>query len=147
LIENALGALKNDYEFRGYSTELELKRIIKDILTWAKPTTRVFILNAAEYVEDAGIPAVAERSVSYNRWIAEAVSFLPNVTILNILDYVEDSREVLSHYHFSRLVYFRLFEHVRSLLSGVPHRRQSWAFHQLSDPVSALSQSVDAPTL
>jgi tetratricopeptide (TPR) repeat protein len=84
-----------------------------------------------------------------NQWIADVASFYKNVSVVNIRDFVLSEAEVHTPYHFDRLVYYRLFVHIRDWISGAHTLRDSvgWAVHRTKNPETYLNSNLSAHAL
>jgi len=146
----ALSALKSDYDYLGFIDENSFKTTLRRIFAAARPLTQVFVIGANEYfIDDDGAGQIMHLTHSHNSWIAAVAMDYPNVTLVNIRDFVSSEDEVHSPYHFDRMVYYRLFEWLRTRLEspggGPPVQR--WAIHAAPDLDRALASAPSAHAL
>jgi FkbH-like protein len=61
-------------------------------------------------------PRARARMRRLNRWIREVAADFPDVTLLNVADFVHAPDDVTARDHYDRMVYFRMFEYVMKTL-------------------------------
>jgi tetratricopeptide (TPR) repeat protein len=146
----ALAALKSDYDYLGFTDEKSLKTTLRRIFSAAKPMTEIFVIGANEYfIGDDGAGQVMNLTHLQNCWVADVAVDYPNVNLVNIRDFVRSESEVHSPYHFDRMVYYRLFEWLRTRLENpvdTPYVSR-WAIHAAPDLDLALAKSQSAHAL
>ncbi|HTU53440.1 MAG TPA: hypothetical protein VMF62_05665 [Acetobacteraceae bacterium] len=75
-----------------------------------------FLLGAEERIGRNGQLVALRHLAAHNRTISEVVAGRANVHLLRITEFVEGPEDMLEGLHFSRMVYYRLYRRVESLL-------------------------------
>jgi FkbH-like protein len=146
----ALATLKSDYDYLGFTDRQSFTATLRKIFSAASPLTQVFVIGANEYFIAAdGAGHIMHLTHLHNSWISDVAVDYPNVTLVNIRDFVTSETEVHEPYHFDRMVYYRLFECLRSRLEspgGAPYVSR-WAIHDAPDLDRALAKPEPAHAL
>ncbi len=109
-------ALRRDFTFLGRISEADYKYNIRTICRHAPPEVRVFFILANELkTNDAGAAKQLRHVSDYNRWTGEAAAEFPNVVLLRISDFVAPGEHGDNPNHFTRMVYFKLFQEIMRL--------------------------------
>ncbi len=143
-ILSALNELKSSYEYLGLVGEPEFKSALQATFSAADQDVHIFILGANEYfVDSEGVGHIMNMTRRQNAWASEVISGYDNVMLLNIRDFVNAESEVHEPYHFDRLVYYRLFEFIKSRVARQDFSppASAWAIHMSPDLDAALEET------
>ena len=114
----ALDVLASEFSFVGSSTEKIYKENLAVILGAIPRDDQVFvILNKEFYGNDPSL--IAPPAIDLNRWTQEIAARSENVHPIQLTDFAELT-EMHPDNHFDRMVYRRLFDHVRARLQRGP---------------------------
>ena len=108
---DAIDTLAADYEFIGLIDGATFKSNLRRVLAATPRHVCVFIIRAAEDWSD---PESAKwqhypQRTNLNEWIADVACSFPNVSVLDPVEHIRPG-EMQTIGHFSRMVYFRLYE-------------------------------------
>ncbi|WP_428395314.1 HAD-IIIC family phosphatase [Lichenicoccus sp.] len=134
ILLDAIEVLRGDYDFVGPSA-LAFSESLTLILAHIPQSVVLIFLLAPEKVPDRqGQHVEAWRFVAQNKAIAQVVAGRENVHLLRIEDFINHSNETTDGVHFSRMVYYRVYQRIASILrkgvhsSGCNQRPQRSAF-------------------
>jgi FkbH-like protein len=122
--------LKRHYEFAFLPDADSFCAAVSKVLGQLPPGAQAFILCPAEKgLQPDGSLVDIEGHTEMNRLLTATVAGFPRVTLLRIDDYIENDgeRRLEDFNHFSRQVYFRLFENVRQLIGAEASMTESAA--------------------
>lgn len=109
----AVNTLARNFESAGFTGEVDFKQNVRTVLRNVPMHSRAYvILSRDTYGDDNREAPPAAR---LNRWLIEVVSEFENAAALPISQFAKDSSEMFADGHLSRIVYFRLFEHIKSI--------------------------------
>ena len=121
----SLRAMQNDYEYIGMIDEATFKENARLLLGRAGAHTPVFVLMANDMARDEGGPqGVPVKKRRLNAWVRDVAGALPNVELVEIREFVQGDQDLITHNHFDRMVYFRVFQHIMRRLQAklaAPH--------------------------
>jgi FkbH-like protein len=135
-VRDAFSYLHEQFEHEGCITEDLFYANMTNILDAVPPNSPVFI------IEPKGD---SSRAVEFNRRTRRIAANHPNVTCLNMRDFIASSSEQHNPTHFDRMVYYRLFLKIVSSLNGVEKNRMSpraATAHLLHSTFSKLSANL-----
>jgi FkbH-like protein len=116
----AVEFLKETCTYVGLLGETDFKDIFQRVLRSVPATSPIFVILAKDFYGPVDSPASkAAAAVNQNRWAAEVARELGNVRLIRIETFVDDPGEIQGN-HFDRAVYFRMFAHIREVLTGLP---------------------------
>jgi hypothetical protein len=119
--EEILRAMQTDYEYIGMIDEATFKENARLLLARAGANTPVFILMANDMGRDEGgqhgVPVKKRR---LNAWVRDIAGAMPNVDLVEITEFVQGEKDLITHNHFDRMVYFRVFQHIMRRLQAWP---------------------------
>ncbi|HLY56813.1 MAG TPA: HAD-IIIC family phosphatase [Stellaceae bacterium] len=111
----AMDILVEEFRYIGRTPEAVFKDNIRYIFGSIPTATRIFVILGKEYHGSYDTPQTRSRpAIELNQWIRDIAREYPNVEPLLITDFVENPEEIDGAVHFRRMVYFRLFEHIRN---------------------------------
>lgn len=114
-----LSYLKDHFDYVGAISKESFQENLNSILVRAPPDARIFIVEANEYLLDAnGDRESMPHTVRINEWTREVSRPFPMVHLVNIRDFVLGEHAVQSPFHFDRMVYFRMFNHILAALTS-----------------------------
>jgi hypothetical protein len=117
--EEILRAMRKDFDYVGMIDEQTFKENARMLLARAGAQTPVFVLMANDMARDAqGREGVAVKKRRLNSWVRDITASMPNVELIEIGDFVQGDKEMITHNHFDRMVYFRVFQHIMRRLAG-----------------------------
>ena len=111
----AVDALERDYDFVGLIGEGDFKDNLRAILDAISRESHVVVLMHREFYGIEDIPEKAAKpTIRVNGWIREAAEHHVNVEAIPMMRFVHSAEDLLlENNHFSRMAYFRLFEHLK----------------------------------
>lgn len=111
-----IAELKASYRFHKTSAAVTTENLQR-ILEFIPEHVTIIILLAAEYVpHSTDQPFYLGHLADHNKTIVKATAGRKNLHLLRITDFVKEAGEMINSVHFSRKVYFRLYEAVNALL-------------------------------
>jgi FkbH-like protein len=115
----ALSTLQSDYDFVGIIDEATFKGNLTAILAAMPGESPVVVLQGNTRLRDLqrGVTHTSTDNVRFNGWIAETAAAHPRVAVVNIRDVISSEDEVSDWSHFDRIVYYRLFTRISSLVA------------------------------
>jgi FkbH-like protein len=124
----AIRELRDNYSYEGLISEAEFKDNLRRIVAAVPQSAVGFIIGLNER-QRGGTPMQALwRHIQFNNWIKDVIADKKNIQFVNIREFVANENEVdATHYnHFSRMVYYRLFEHLlKKILLGKAAKTQA----------------------
>ena len=114
----AVDHLRQNFELIGLSSKTAFEGRLEKILDMIPSGSLCFLLLQKEYY---GVERkIAAAVVDLNKWICNIAAGRPNVRIIAIGDFIEDPSEIETETdHAKRIVYHRIFEHIRERCSGL----------------------------
>jgi len=103
-----LTMLRENFTYAGLIEQPEFTENLNLLLDRAPQRTTVFILLASEL--DRGAADAPPVDCPVNRWVRAATAPRRNVVLLSIDDFIHDISEILTDFHYDRIVYFRVFQ-------------------------------------
>jgi hypothetical protein len=118
---NAIETISREFSYVGLIPEVPFKHNLVTILGAIPDESLIFLILNKEYHGSRDLPERAAKTiVDVNRWTREVAASFQNVRPVLITDFVHDASEILPDDHFHRMVYFRLFSHIKGSGRGVP---------------------------
>ncbi len=116
---DAVALLAAEFERQPFLDEAGFKEILHRTLLRLGPAPRVFLMTPNDrYRDDAGNEHIAWSFADLASWINDVAAGYPNVTVLAMRDFIRDESEIETFFHFSRMVYVRIFERIMGLESS-----------------------------
>ncbi|MBV1835460.1 hypothetical protein [Novacetimonas pomaceti] len=116
-IRTALIELQANYEYDGITTPDMFVETITQLLQWSSERTHIFILSPPQ--KDANGRNI-DNNIKMDFLLRSLARSAHNLTVISIEDYIESRTEQDSNSsHFSRTVYFRLFEDIRTRIRAL----------------------------
>jgi FkbH-like protein len=114
----AISILRRDYEYRGLITDEHFKRNLTSIISRISKNAKIFLILAKESWLNPGnnLVYIYPAHQSLNEWTRDAVGAFRNVTLLDIRDFIHSESEAETVNHYDRLVYYRIYEEVMTLV-------------------------------
>lgn len=114
-VAGALEELRTNYVHDGMISEPAFKANLRHILSCIPANAKIVIVGGNEHSRD--IPAGSSHALigiaRVNRWVKDVFGEFPNVSVVNIRQFIRDEAEIDANAtHFSRMVYYRLFQHL-----------------------------------
>lgn len=110
-LRNILRIVAEEFDYVGMIAETDFKENLALILSTAPKTVPVFILLANERNEEPRARAGSNKRL-LNAWTRQVAAGYPNVELLDVTSFVLNAPERITHNHFDRMVYFRVFQHI-----------------------------------
>jgi FkbH-like protein len=79
-------------------------------------TTIFFVLAMEQVLDKEGVAISRPHFIAQNEVIATVAAKRPNVHLLKIDEFVSDPNEIMDGVHFDRMVYYRLYQEIASIL-------------------------------
>jgi FkbH-like protein len=111
-VMRAARCVREEYDYEGLLSEDRFKGNLRRILSNVSRSATVFILSANETWLNPGnkIVYTYPAHIALNRWTAEIVQPFANVKFLDVRQFFQSDLDTHTVNHFSRLVYFRIYE-------------------------------------
>jgi FkbH-like protein len=111
-ISAAVDELRENYECVGLSDEELFKQNVRAALSSIPSKARVFMLGANEQFRPSGQMEARHypHQARMNEWCRDIVAEFSHVRFIEASEYIVDESELEDVNHFSRMVYFRIFE-------------------------------------
>lgn len=122
-VRTILRSVREEFDYVGMISEADFKENLALLLSSAPESVRVFILLANERNEERRARAGSNKRL-VNKWTKEVAGGRSNVELLDVTSFVLNAPERITHNHFDRMVYYRIFQHVMNRLgaAGEPTR-------------------------
>ena len=115
----AFDVLVGDFEFEPMSMASFEKRA-RRIFTALPPAAPIFVLLGLERERHAnGKETIVHHMVSLNNSTRKAAEGLPNVHFLPVGQFIESESDVIDRTHLDRLVYYRIYQKIASMLRPI----------------------------
>jgi FkbH-like protein len=111
----ALSYLRENFEYIGLEDEERLGSNLDVILGSIPACNDVYLLLPNERGASPGIHA---NNAKLREWIRTTSNRYGCVKLVNVGSFIRDPKEIHDVNHFERMVYFRIFEHIRSSVAG-----------------------------
>ncbi len=113
-------ALKRDFWGIGPIFEGLLRPALEKMVAAAAGKALVFVMLTPEYMTDekSGQWVPRPKEMRFNNWVREVLAGKPDVHLVNILDFVEPGTMLPYDFHFDRLVYKRVAEHIAGMIAA-----------------------------
>ena len=110
-LQEILRTVQEEFEYEGMIGEDDFKDNLNLLLSSAPEGVPVFILLANERNEERRARAGSNKRL-VNAWTKEVAAGFANVELLDVTAFILSAEERITHNHFGRMVYFRIFQHI-----------------------------------
>jgi FkbH-like protein len=117
-LHSAIDCLRAEFEYIGLIDRQTFQQQLKKIFESIPDDGIMYIVLQNDHTIEDGLPRYRPKTVRMNEWIEEVVSEFRNVRPIHLRQFVRHESEVDDGDHFSRMVYFRMFEYIRDAARG-----------------------------
>lgn len=119
-MHRAMDILAREFVYVGPTPEEIFKDNLRTILNNIPTGSDVFLVMNKEYHGDSDVPAArALPAIRLNQWTREIAGQFENVHPLLVTDFIAGPSEIYDGVHFRRMVYYRMFDHIRKTVSRI----------------------------
>ncbi len=111
----ALTYLRENFEYLGMQDEARLKSNMDVILDSVPAGDKVYLLLPNERT---AVPGIHAKNAQLRTWIRAAAAHHGCVELIDVGAFIRDPKEIHDANHFERMVYFRIYEHIRSSITA-----------------------------
>jgi FkbH-like protein len=115
---SAIEEISSKFTYVGLIPEVSFKTNLAAIINAIPQDSQIFLILNKEYYGATDSPETAARpTINVNRWTREIAAQFRYVYPILMTDFVVDASEIHEDNHFHRMVYFRMFEHIKQSVS------------------------------
>jgi hypothetical protein len=111
----ALAYLRTHFEYLGLQDEARLKSNLAVIFDSVPAGDEVYLLLPSER---GALPGIHAKNAQLKNWLRAAASHYECVKLVDVGSFIRDPKEIHDANHFERMVYFRIYEHIRSSVAA-----------------------------
>lgn len=115
--QRILRTLEDEWERAPAMGRADIQDNLRMVLRRIPAHGQIFIILRPEANAPAARRAVAQAKVRFNRWLTEVIEEFPNAQAVPIDQFI-DERIPGNGDHFSRMTYFRMYQHIAARLGG-----------------------------
>ena len=117
--EVLIETVKREFEFASTISETAFRANVRALLGRLRPPARAFLLLANDSLDgDPRQQDTKGRFARLNAWTIDEAHAFAGVTIVDTRAFIASQEEIHDPLHFNRAVYFRIFQHITSMLAA-----------------------------